>query len=129
MAALTTLTGEGSAAARTEALLESEDRFVPVAQAGGELVGYAEAQYYGPALRRSFGVARMHDLFVLPAWRRRGVGTALVDAVQQWAQARPSCRFLEWQAGAEAVAFYEARGLRGDRVGDYPDYPQFEIEF
>ncbi len=59
-----------------------------VAVASGELVGYAWAQDYGPGLRRWWSVARLHDLYVTPGWRRRGVGRTLFEAVREWAAHR-----------------------------------------
>jgi len=54
----------------------------------------------------------MHDLFVLPAWRCRGVGRALVTAVAREATRR-RLPALEWgvrDSNARALRFYRALG-------------------
>lgn len=66
-----------SVQARVEGLLDDSMRCIMVAEADGSLVGVAEAQFYGVAMRRGFGSARLHDLFVELAWRRRGIAGAL----------------------------------------------------
>jgi len=56
----------------------------------------------------------LEDLFVEPAHRGRGVGSALLARVAALAVAR-RCGRLEWavlQWNAPAIAFYEARGAR-----------------
>ena len=99
------------------------------AELGGVLVGYASVQDYGPHLRagNKYRIVRMHDLFVLESHRRQGVAKALLEAVQDWCQARP-IRYLEWQAGGEALGFYERLGYKGEPCPQ-PDFPSFEVDF
>lgn len=59
--------------------------------------------------------------------RRRGVGRALFIAVKDWANEH-GVRWLEWQASAEALDFYQRLGLQGDPCPD-PGHPYFEIDF
>ncbi len=87
-----------------------------------------EAQFYGLAMRRGFGSARLHDLFVEPAWRRRGIARALFAEVKTWAESLPECRYLEWQSSPTGMAFYEQMGLVGNEADDFHEYPFFEIE-
>ncbi|WP_280723082.1 GNAT family N-acetyltransferase [Kitasatospora sp. MAA4] len=95
-----------SVAARVAGLLADPRRCIVVAESesesesetAGELVGVAEAQFYGVAMRRASGSARLHDLFVEPSWRRRGIARALFAEVTAWARGLPQCRDLEWQS-------------------------------
>jgi aminoglycoside 6'-N-acetyltransferase I len=72
---------------RLLAQLEGDDAGVWLGlDASGEAVGFAEA-----SIRRDYvngtetsPVGFLEGLYVDPAWRRRGVGRALVDAVGQW---------------------------------------------
>jgi GNAT superfamily N-acetyltransferase len=116
------------AADRFDALLTDPTRYIVVADVGGILVGFAETQFYGMTLRRPFGVTRMHDLVVDEAHRRRGIGSALLDAVEGWAAAIPECRYLEWQSSPSAVAFYRARGLVANEYEDSDKFPYFVID-
>jgi GNAT superfamily N-acetyltransferase len=54
----------------------------------------------------------LEDIFVLPAYRRRGIGKALLKAVARLAADR-GCGRLEWSVldwNASAIAFYEGLG-------------------
>ncbi|MFC7431520.1 MULTISPECIES: GNAT family N-acetyltransferase [unclassified Agrococcus] len=91
--------------------VENPTHHVLVASVDGELVGYAAAQDYGPALRQERSIARMHDLWVAPTARGRGAGTALFEAVREWAQREARIGMLQWQASDVAVDFYRTLGL------------------
>ena len=73
-------------------LARGESAAVFLAKAGGEPVGFAEA-----TLRVDFvngtstsPVTFLEGLYVLPAWRHKGVARALCDAVERWG-ARSGC--------------------------------------
>ena len=56
----------------------------------------------------------LEDLFVLPEWRRRGLGRALMGYVAHIAVAR-DCERLEWSVldwNEPAIGFYRALGAR-----------------
>ena len=55
-------------------------------------------------------VGRIGRMAVLPAWRRRGVGTALLGAVLAEARARGQRR-VELSAQSQAVPFYAGLGF------------------
>lgn len=114
-------------AARVARLYARAEQCLLGATVGDGLVGYAWAQDYGPGLRRWWSVARLHDLYVAPAWRRRGVGRALFGAVREWATRQETVKYLEWQASLPALGFYERLGLRGDTRSDLEQHPYFEI--
>lgn len=62
--------------------------------------------------------AEVGDLYVLPAWRGRGVARALIDAAIAWSRGRgaTSLRVTITPHGADAnlVAFYERLGFSDD---------------
>jgi ribosomal protein S18 acetylase RimI-like enzyme len=74
-----------------------------IAERSGRIVGYA-------ALRR----AEVTALFVLPSAGRRGIGTALLAAVERAARRR-GIRRLVLRASLNGLAFYRAHGFTGRR--------------
>lgn len=112
---------------RLASLVENPMHQILVAEVDGAVAGYAAAQDYGPALRRDWSTARMHDLWVSPGARGHGAGTALFEGIRDWAQRETSIRFLEWQASEIAVDFYRQLGLDADDSGT-SDAPHYEIE-
>jgi len=82
---------------------ETGDRHVLVATMGGSFAGYVTVKWrteYSPFV--DAGIPEIQDLNVLPRYRRRGIGTALMD-------------------GAEALV-RERSPTVGIGVGMYPDY-------
>jgi len=71
-----------------------------VAEEEGSLVGFATWIEAG-------GVFELEDLFVDPAWMRRGIATALVNRIAQVLRARGVER-LEVTANPDAMGFYRA---------------------
>jgi len=108
-------------------ITDTPDHYLPVAVVGDRLGGYGWVQDYGPHLRRGERTARIHDLFVAPDQRKRGIGAALFQAMKVWAEQR-GVRYLEWQASQAALPFYARLGYKGDSCPQ-PDYPFFVIEF
>jgi ribosomal protein S18 acetylase RimI-like enzyme len=86
---------------------------VLVAEASARIVGYASfvVGYNTDIAARELW---MHDLFVVPRWRGRGVGRALVAAVAREAvRRRLAC--LEWGVrddNRRAIRFYRRLGAR-----------------
>src|SRR6266542_1677886 len=119
---------ETAAHERLRRYAERSEHCLPVAIVEGKLVGYAWAQDYGPHLRSGERTARLHDLYVAPEWRRRGVGRGLFEAIREWAVGH-SIRWLQWQASREAVPFYARLGLVGDTKSDLEAHPFYEIDF
>ncbi len=68
---------EEAVGGRCARIVEQSEHFLPVALVSGNLAGYAWAQDFGSHLRSGLRVVRLHDLFVDPSWRRRGIGTDL----------------------------------------------------
>ncbi|WP_072314807.1 GNAT family N-acetyltransferase [Agrococcus sp. Marseille-P2731] len=113
---------------RLEALVVNDAHHIVVAEAGGQLLGYAAAQDYGPAPQRDWSIARMHDLWVSPEARGRGAGTALFRAVRQWAEEQTRIRVLEWQSLDVAAEFYRKLGLAGERADAAEPRALYELE-
>jgi GNAT superfamily N-acetyltransferase len=86
---------------------------VVIARAAGEPVGFAlYFTTYSTFLARP-GIY-LEDLFVLPAWRSRGIGRALLTHLAQLA-VRRGCGRLEWAVldwNEPAIAFYRRLGAR-----------------
>lgn len=112
---------------RLDSLVVNQAHHIVVAEADGQLLGYAAAQDYGPAPQRDWSIARMHDLWVSPGARGRGAGTALFRAVQRWAEEQTSIRVLEWQSLEVAADFYRKLGLSGERVDEADPRELYEI--
>jgi GNAT superfamily N-acetyltransferase len=118
---------ETRVAQRFSALLDVPDHFLPLALVQHDIVGYAWAQDYGPHLRSGKRTARLHDLYVAPAWRQHGAGRQLFNTVRSWCEGR-AVAWLQWQASEQAVTFYARLGLAGDPCPD-PTHPFYEIIF
>jgi GNAT superfamily N-acetyltransferase len=89
-----------------------------IARAGGEPVGFALWFHsYSTFLGRR-GLY-LEDLFVVPEWRGRGVGRALLTHLAQVAVAR-NCGRMEWSVlnwNEPAIGFY--RGLGASPMDDW----------
>ena len=95
----------------------SEDSVWLVAEVDGQVVGDVSARLERPAedaerqVLRYLGEVRVHvdALGVVQAHRRRGVGTRLMGAVEQWARERGAvCAMLDTYAASPlSVPFYE----------------------
>ncbi len=86
---------------------------IVIAHTGGEAAGFAVWFHnYSTFLGRA-GLY-LEDLFVLPEWRRRGVGHALLGHLASVAVAR-GCGRLEWSVldwNEPAIRFYRNLGAR-----------------
>lgn len=91
-----------------------------VAEDDEAVAGYLMFQYmYEPAA----GCAGIHlaDVYVKPAFRRRGIGRSLVDALARQAR-REGAAFIWWMAkptNAAALAFYKRLGAVGAPTVSY----------
>jgi GNAT superfamily N-acetyltransferase len=88
-----------------------------VAELAGAVVGYA---LFSPSYNTDVAARSMwlHDLFVAPAARGRGIGRALMAAVAE-ETVRAGCGWLEWgvhAANADALEFYRRLGAGGAEV-------------
>jgi len=95
--------------------LDDPDTAVLVAEAGGDVIGYAYAAVQGydyMALRGPAGV--LHDLIVDPEHRRRGVGRLLLDATLEYLKSRGAPRVVLSTAeqNASAQRLFASVGFR-----------------
>jgi GNAT superfamily N-acetyltransferase len=84
---------------------------VYVVETHGEAVAWA-------ALVSKNGVWWLDDLWVLPEWMGKGIGTRLFRHIADRARALGGPTRLEWQAEPNAVGFYEKVGGRYLRDGE-----------
>jgi GNAT superfamily N-acetyltransferase len=86
---------------------------VLMAEAGGQPAGYAIHLFtYSSFLGRP--TLFLEDLFVLPEFRKLGIGKRLVEALRRIAR-RAKCGRMEWLVlgwNKPAIRFYEAIGAR-----------------
>jgi N-acetylglutamate synthase-like GNAT family acetyltransferase len=103
----------GQVMGRLAGLAADSASHVLVAEASSEVVAVA-AFHVRPALTRDEPFCRIIALSVAPAWSRRGVATALVDALEAVARAA-GCSQLEVTTAddrAGARALYEQLGFK-----------------
>ncbi|NRB33368.1 MAG: GNAT family N-acetyltransferase [Rhodobacteraceae bacterium] len=96
---------------------------VLVAEQDGQLVGYAAMQSVGRLQHGQRGVD-LHHLYVAEAMRGSGLGTCLIDAVQQ-AASRAGADYLRVAAeidNIEAQGFYRKLGMEQKPVGRSVSY-------
>lgn len=83
--------------------------YTALAEEEGQLAGFAAAQYVAWNRR----IAIWH-LYVMPSYRRQGVGTRLLDALDTFARSvEARCLWLETQnVNYPAIQFYRRAGFR-----------------
>jgi ribosomal protein S18 acetylase RimI-like enzyme len=97
-----------------EKWLAGPDAFALIAEEDSSPVGYAVVQVGGPSETWSTDrVAELQTLAVLPAHRRQGIGTALVERMHEELGRMDVSHFVVavLASNAEAVRFYERLGL------------------
>ncbi|WP_170844955.1 GNAT family N-acetyltransferase [Chitinasiproducens palmae] len=89
--------------------LVNGDGLALIAEIDGEPLGLACAMNAD-----ADGSVLLDQLHVLPAAKGRGLGSALIDAVENWARASDadSMHLLVLSQNAAAIGFYESRGWR-----------------
>ncbi|QHJ69946.1 GNAT family N-acetyltransferase [Planococcus halotolerans] len=90
------------------------------------VIGYGLAQDYGVHLRLGKKICRLHDLYVLPEYRRTGIARKLMDVTAEWCKS-VGATWLQWNASKQSTKFYEKIGC--ERLTYDEDKPEFELEF
>ncbi len=99
------------------AMLEGPRNLVLMAQEAGEGVGYIYAEFRSfpeTPYCHAYATAHIHHIAVAPAYRRRGVGRALMQRVVEAAKARGGVDRLTadfWAFNEESRAFFAGFGL------------------
>ncbi len=97
-----------------EAMIDSQDVALLVADDGGTLAGYVVAVQFG-TLFANGSVVQVEELFVVEAKRGAGTGQALVEAVVEWARRRGAVEVTV--PTRRAGAYYERLGF--ERTAEY----------
>jgi ribosomal protein S18 acetylase RimI-like enzyme len=95
-------------------LIKEDSRQVLVADVGGELVGYLlYRRDQKPALEMKHKMSYIHDLYVRPGFRRRGVGRSLLQAcLDDLRTAGPrQVRLNVWTKNEDAIRLYRKMGF------------------
>lgn len=103
------LTAEGLP---TDDLTEPGRRFFALRTLSGEIVGYAGFELYGADVF-------LRSLVVLPAWRGKGVGKAIVARVAR--RAFDESARTAWLLTTSAAGFFEAIGFKRVERADAPE--------
>jgi GNAT superfamily N-acetyltransferase len=111
MAQLGYPTSEDQMARRLRAIADEKHFVTFVAVENGDVVGMAGASV-APFYEKDGLCCRLLALAVLDEHRRRGIGEALVDQVEEWARGRGAVdvRLNSAHHRADAHAFYERLG-------------------
>lgn len=91
-------------------MLESPFAELLVAECGGRVAGFCGVQFQISTAMGSYA-AQIEDLVLHPEFRRRGIGSRLLDAAGAWAKQR-GARRLQLNCDDQnlpAMRFYEAR--------------------
>jgi len=102
-----------------EVATEDPTALVLLALVDGSPVGIAVC-FFGFSTFRAQPLLNIHDLAVLPDWRGKGIGKALLAAAEERARKRGCCKLtLEVQeTNRRALALYETFGFSDFVVGE-----------
>ena len=94
----------------TQSVTEPGGQVMFLAWEDAQLIGSA----YGLLDRERTETGRVGGMWVEPAWRRRGVGAALLQEVFDWARSRGLKQLALWAPNANpaAIALYKRAGFR-----------------
>lgn len=98
-------------------LLAHEGAVILVAEAAGRVVGMCSGQMTISTAEGGFSLL-VEDVVVAEAWQGKGIGRALLAALEQWAAARKIGRLqlLADRNNAAALEFYRRLGWQGTEL-------------
>jgi len=90
---------------------------IKVAEINRRVIGMCSAQIL-ISTAEGGPVALLEDMVILPAWRRRDIGSRLLAAVESWARERGATRLqlLADRTNLSALKFYERLGWQTTRL-------------
>ena len=85
---------------------------------GETLVGIVRATLWEESgMRKDIKTVCLDNIYVLPAYRRRGIARMLFQSVETWAKEQGAVRFdlHTWEFNQGAIALYRAMGMTPQR--------------
>ncbi len=101
---------------KLQACLANPAHRILVAEWGGEVVGYLHLEEYD--VLYAGHMVNVLGIAVSSAWRRQGVGRALLSAGEAWARSKGAVavRLVSGEARKGAHAFYQNLGYTGNKL-------------
>jgi GNAT superfamily N-acetyltransferase len=106
----------------------SKNNYITIIVFDNHPIGYGWVESYSEHLRSGSVTARLHDLYVKPKYRKKGIGRMLFQSIRKWCSEN-NVRYLQWQSGKNSQGFYESLGFKGDTESDLKEHPFHEIDF
>ncbi len=101
--------------AALQKIIENKDAVILVAEIDGQLVGLGEVYMREDSpnpLKVQHKYGHLQSMIVTEAYRGRGIGTRILEAVEQWAKEKSAAevRLNTWEFKEGPLGFYEKRG-------------------
>lgn len=101
--------------AAIQKIIDNKDAVILVAEVDGRLVGLGEVYIREDPpnpLKVQHRYGHLQSMIVTEAYRGRGIGTKILEAVEQWAKERSAAevRLDTWEFKEGPLGFYEKRG-------------------
>lgn len=95
--------------------IENKDAVIFVAEVDGQLVGLGEVYMREDSLnplKVQYKYGHLQSMIVTEAYRGIGIGTRMLEAVEQWAKEKSAAevRLNTWEFREGPLGFYEKRG-------------------
>lgn len=95
--------------------ISAADRFLAVADVDGVIAGYIHACVWDlPPVFVPVNEVFVNEIYVLPEWRKQGIGQMLLDEVITWAsrQGAENIRVTAISEKPDSIAFWKSVGAR-----------------
>ena len=100
------------------AVIDSECLWIGAFDHQKQMVGFARATLWNESgMVKTVKTVCLDDIYVLPEYRRDGVGANLFRAVEEWAKEQGAVRLdlHTWDFNESAIAMYRAMGMTPQR--------------